>query len=69
MEISDLLLSRAGAHPDLLPCMRKLAAEIGQLTKSSRQLSDYEVLEERAKDTGLLRFITSTLETWDELPS
>lgn len=68
MEISDLLVSRAGDHPDLLPRMRKLAAEIGQLTKSSRQLSDYEVLEERAKDTELLRFITSTLETWDELP-
>lgn len=68
MEISDLLLSRAGDYPDLLPRMRKLAAEIGQLTKSNRQLSDYEVLEERAKDTGLLRFITSTLETWDELP-
>lgn len=67
-ELSNFLLKSAKAHPDLLPRMKKLAAEIGELTEGSRELSDYEVLEERAKDTGLLRFITSTLETWEELP-
>ena len=68
-ELSNLLLQSAKAHPDLLPRMKKLVAEIKLLVQSSRSLTGYGVLEERAKDTGLLRFITSMLQAREELPS
>lgn len=69
MEISDLLLSQTENRPDIQPRMRKLVAEIKYLIENSRSLATYEVLEERAKDTDLLRFVTSTIEAYGELPS
>ena len=68
MEISNLLLSQTENRPDIQPRMRKLAAEIKYLVESSQPLAAYEVLEERAKDTELLRFVTSTIEAHGELP-
>lgn len=69
MEISDLLLSQADNYPQLQPRMEKLVAEIKYLVESSQPLAAYEVLEERAKDTELLRFVTSTIEAHGELPT
>lgn len=69
MEISDLLLSQTENRPDIQPRMRKLVAEIKYLIENSRSLATYEILEERAKDTDLLRFVTSTIEANGELPT
>lgn len=69
MEISDLLLSQTENRPDIQPRMRKLVAEIKYLIENSRSLATYEVLEERAKDTDLLHFVTSTIEAYGELPT
>ena len=69
MEISDLLLSQTENRPDIQPRMRKLVAEIKYLIENSRSLATYEVLEERAKDTELLRFVTSTIQAYGELPT
>lgn len=69
MEISDLLLSQTDNYPQLQPRMEKLVAEIKYLAESCQPLAAYEVLEERAKDTELLRFVTSTIEANGELPT
>ncbi len=69
MEISDLLLSQTENRPDIQPRMRKLVAEINDLIVSGRSLSAYEALEERARDTELLRFVISTIEAHEELPT
>lgn len=68
MEISDLLLSQTENRPDIQPRMRKLMAEIKYLIENSRSLATYEALEERAKDTDL-RFVTSAIEAYGELPT
>lgn len=67
-EITPLLWKRAEAYPDILPRVVELSHQIQQLSKNSRSLRSYVVLQEYSKDIPLMHFVEETLKECDELP-
>lgn len=67
-EITTLLLKRAEAYPDLLPRVQDISLQILQLSKDSRSLRSYVVLQEYSKDNPLMHFVEETLKECGELP-
>lgn len=66
--LSNLLRKRTEAHPDFLPRVLELSFQIEQLSKNSRSLRSYVVLQEYSKDIPLMHFVEETLKECDELP-
>lgn len=67
-EITPLLRKRAETYPDLLPRVVELSHQIQQLSKNSRSLRSYVVLQEYSKDIPLMHFVEDTLKECDDLP-
>lgn len=67
--ISNLLLQRAEAYPDLLPQVQDLSLQIKRLNKSNCSLKSYVALQEYFNDIPLMHFVEDTLRECDDLPN